>query len=63
MTGCDSSHVAVWELESGNKSIVFSNAHGNEEITSMVFDESWRRLITGARNGTIKVCYLSPLRN
>lgn len=55
VTGCDSSHVAVWELESGNKSIVFSNAHGNEEITSMVFDESWRRLITGARNGTIKV--------
>ncbi|XP_052069658.1 WD repeat-containing protein on Y chromosome-like isoform X4 [Mytilus californianus] len=55
VTGCDSSHVAVWELESGNKSIVFSNAHGNEEITCMVFDESWRRLITGARNGTIKV--------
>ncbi|XP_063446060.1 WD repeat-containing protein on Y chromosome-like isoform X2 [Mytilus trossulus] len=55
VTGCDSSNVAVWELESGNKSIVFSNAHGNEEITCMVFDESWRRLITGARNGTIKV--------
>ncbi|XP_064614731.1 WD repeat-containing protein on Y chromosome-like [Liolophura sinensis] len=55
VTGCDSSTVAVWELETGNKSIVFSNAHGDEEITCMAFDDSWRRLITGARNGTIKV--------
>lgn len=55
VTGCDSSNVAVWELESGNKAIVFSNAHGDEEITCMAFDESYRRLLTGARNGTIKV--------
>ncbi|XP_033741857.1 WD repeat-containing protein on Y chromosome-like isoform X2 [Pecten maximus] len=55
VTGCDSSNIAVWDLESGSKAIVFSNAHGEEEITCMVFDESWRRLITGARNGTIKV--------
>lgn len=55
VTGCDSSNVAVWELESGNKAIVFSNAHGDEEITCMAFDDSYRRLLTGARNGTIKV--------
>lgn len=55
MTGCDSSAVAVWDIETGSKAIVFSNAHGSEEITSMKFDASWRRLLTGARNGTIKV--------
>lgn len=55
VTGCDSSSIAVWDIETGNKSIVFSNAHGDEEITAMTFDESCRRLISGARNGTIKV--------
>ncbi|XP_048248360.1 WD repeat-containing protein on Y chromosome-like isoform X1 [Haliotis rufescens] len=55
VTGCDSSCIAVWDIESGRKSIVFSNAHGDEEITCMVFDETYRRLMTGARNGTIKV--------
>jgi WD40 repeat protein len=57
VTGCDSSSIAVWDIETGSKSIVFSNAHGDEEITCMVFDEVERRLITGARNGTIKVAY------
>ncbi|KAK7469672.1 hypothetical protein BaRGS_00036301, partial [Batillaria attramentaria] len=55
VTGCDSSAIAVWDIETGNKAIVFSNAHGDEEITCLVFDESYRRLISGARNGTIKV--------
>jgi WD40 repeat protein len=57
VTGCDSSSIAVWDIETGSKSIVFSNAHGDEEITCMVFDDVERRLITGARNGTIKVAY------
>ncbi|XP_035828989.1 WD repeat-containing protein on Y chromosome [Aplysia californica] len=55
VTGCDSSTIAVWDIETGNKSIVFSNAHGDEEITSMAFDTTYRRLISGARNGTVKV--------
>ncbi|ESO83976.1 hypothetical protein LOTGIDRAFT_108617 [Lottia gigantea] len=55
VTGCDSSCIAVWDIETGNKAVVFSNAHGEEEITTMVFDDNWRRLITGARNGSIKV--------
>ncbi|GFO38221.1 WD repeat-containing protein on y chromosome-like isoform x1 [Plakobranchus ocellatus] len=55
VTGCDSSTIAVWDIETGNKSIVFSNAHGDEEITCMAFDATNRRLISGARNGTVKV--------
>ncbi|KAK3758931.1 hypothetical protein RRG08_016011 [Elysia crispata] len=55
VTGSDSSTIAVWDIETGNKSIVFSNAHGEEEITCMAFDSTNRRLISGARNGTVKV--------
>ncbi|KAK3593630.1 hypothetical protein CHS0354_025521 [Potamilus streckersoni] len=54
-TGCDSSAIALWDIETGNKSVMFSNAHEDEEITCMTFDRSYRRLFTGARNGTIKV--------
>ena len=54
-TGCDSSVIALWDVDTGNKSVVFSNAHGDEEITCMMFDSTHRRLLSGARNGTIKV--------
>lgn len=56
MTGADDSSIMCWDFETGNKNLVFTNAHGDEEITSMAFDGNWRRLITGARNGTVKVC-------
>ncbi|KAI8506660.1 hypothetical protein Bbelb_160870 [Branchiostoma belcheri] len=55
VTGSDDSTVAVWDIETGNKSLMFTNAHGDEEITCMTFDTSLRRLITGARDGTIKI--------
>ncbi|KAF6023693.1 hypothetical protein EB796_017999 [Bugula neritina] len=55
VTGADDSSLMCWDFETGNKNLVFTNAHGDEEITSMAFDGNWRRLITGARNGTVKV--------
>ncbi|XP_019371875.1 PREDICTED: WD repeat-containing protein on Y chromosome-like isoform X1 [Gavialis gangeticus] len=55
VTGCDDSSVAVWDVETGTKHLFISNAHGNEEITCMALDSSQNRLITAARNGTIKV--------
>ncbi|XP_059147520.1 WD repeat-containing protein on Y chromosome-like [Physella acuta] len=55
VTGCDSSTIAVWDIETGNRSIVFSNAHGDEEITCLTFDSTCRKLISGARNGSVKV--------
>jgi len=55
VTGADDSSIMCWDFESGNKNLVFTNAHGDEEITCMAFDGNWRRLITGARNGTVKV--------
>lgn len=47
--------VCVWSIEDGEKIIQFSNAHGDSEITAMTFDQSKRRLITGARDGTVKI--------
>ena len=55
ITGSDDSCVIAWDLATGAKSIAFNNAHGGEEITSLGLDDSGRRLITGARNGVIKV--------
>ena len=53
----------MWDLATGTKTIQFSNAHkyvekGQEkcaEITSMTFDPSGRRLVTGGRNGSVKI--------
>ena len=47
--------MALWDIETGRKSMVLTEAHGREEITAMVIDDTLRRLITGARNGTVKV--------
>nr|XP_026689544.1 WD repeat-containing protein on Y chromosome isoform X2 [Ciona intestinalis] len=55
VTASDDSTVSVWDIETGSKSLTFSNAHGQEEITCLSFDDTCRRLFTGARDGTIKV--------
>lgn len=68
MSACHDSVVCVWSLETGEKIIQFSNAHGISEITAMRFDPSKRRLITGARDGTVRIwnfnngCCLSELQ-
>ena len=55
VSACHGSVVIVWNLETGEKIIQFSNAHPNSEITAMCFDPSLRRLITGARDGSVKI--------
>ena len=64
VSGADDSSVAVWDVETGAKSMLFEHAHGDYEITCMSFDANYRKLYTGARNGTVKVrtCALSLLR-
>lgn len=60
---CRESVVSVWDLNTGEKVIQFVNAHkrverGVEipiEITAMTFDGPGRRLITGARDGSVKI--------
>ena len=55
VSGADDSSVAVWDVEPGAKSMLFEHAHGDYEITCMSFDANYRKLYTGARNGTVKV--------
>ncbi|KAK2549406.1 WD repeat-containing protein on Y chromosome [Acropora cervicornis] len=68
VSACHDSVVCVWSLETGEKIIQFSHAHGTSEVTAMRFDPSKRRLITGARDGTVKIwnfnngCCLSQLK-
>ena len=47
--------VSVWDVDTGEKTMQFSHCHGNTEITAMAFDTAGRRLITGGRDGSLKV--------
>jgi len=52
----DGSFISVWDIENGKLMSKFGNAHGkNTKITSACFDESQRRLVTSAADGSIKV--------
>lgn len=55
VSGCQNSTVCIWDLASGDKIFKFFNAHGKLEITSMCYDRSGRRLITGSRDGIVKM--------
>ncbi|XP_033640138.1 WD repeat-containing protein on Y chromosome-like [Asterias rubens] len=63
VSACHDSVVSVWDLATGTKTIMFSKAHkymekGVEkcaEITAMTFDPSFRRLVTGGRDGSVKI--------
>ena len=47
--------MSVWDVDTGEKTMQFSHCHGNAEITAMTFDTAGRRLITGARDGSLKL--------
>lgn len=63
ISACQESVVSVWDSNTGDKLMQFMNAHSTlergmnipVEITTMCFDYNGRRLLTGARNGTVHV--------
>lgn len=63
VSACQNSVISVWDLYTGEKIIQAVNAHVREErgievpveITAMCFDEPQRCLVTGARDGSIKI--------
>lgn len=55
VTGHADSSLFLWDVETGKRRLYILNAHGEEVLSCMALDSSHRRLITGARNGTIKV--------
>lgn len=62
VTGHADSSVSLWDVETGRRRLQILNTHGEEKLTCMALDSSHRRLITGARNGTIKVKNYSKFR-
>ena len=55
MTGCEESVVTVWDINTGGRMLKLSNTHGVQEITCLSIDTGGKRLLTGARNGNVKV--------
>ena len=54
LTAGHDSYVAVWEIETGTKIIQFCVSK-KVEVTSMSLDRNQRRLITGSRDGVVKI--------
>ncbi|XP_040607344.1 WD repeat-containing protein on Y chromosome-like isoform X5 [Mesocricetus auratus] len=52
---CEASVVKVWDFETGRQVSEFIGTHGNAGITCLTFDSSGRRLITGGRDGCLKI--------
>ena len=55
VSGDASSVVQVWSIDTGQLVFRFDKLHGESKITSMAFDCSMRRLITGAHDGTVRM--------
>jgi len=54
-TTSDDSSISIWDVDTGVRSLMQTDAHGTEEITCVAFDDKNRRLFTGARDGSVKV--------
>lgn len=56
VSGCMRGVVSVWEIETGKRMMEFSvTGDRHVELTAMSLDESERCLLTGLRDGTIKM--------
>jgi len=47
--------ICVWDVRSGKLEFEFRRAHQDHKLTCMAFDESKRRLYTGAEDGVVKL--------
>lgn len=55
VSGCQTGTISLWDTTSGCKISSFHRPHGGLELTSMCFDKSGRRLITGSRDKVLKM--------
>ncbi|KAI8812174.1 WD40-repeat-containing domain protein [Cladochytrium replicatum] len=55
VSGCQNGTVSIWDIATGEKIFQFHNVHGKHELTAMCYDHSGRRLITGSRDGVMKM--------
>ena len=47
--------VKVWDIDTGMKVFEFCNVHGDSPITTIMLDDSGRKLVTGGQDGKIKI--------
>ena len=45
----------VWDVTSGRCCMKVDGCHGDQELTSLAVDVGGSRILTGSRNGVIKV--------
>lgn len=45
----------VWEVTSGRCVMKVEDCHGDQELTALAVDSGGNRILTGARDGAIKV--------
>ncbi|XP_058269068.1 WD repeat-containing protein on Y chromosome [Hemibagrus wyckioides] len=51
----EASIVKVWDVDTGSQLFEYGGAHGVSAITCMAFDLKGRRLVTGGRDGCLKI--------
>ncbi|KAG2468526.1 WD repeat-containing protein on Y chromosome-like [Polypterus senegalus] len=56
VSGCIGGFVCVWDILTGKKVVQFMNTEDRKAaITAMAFDDLQRRLITGCKDGTVRI--------
>lgn len=55
LSGSEGGEVRVWEAASGKCVLRIERCHGQHELTALAVDSEGRRVLTGARDGAIKV--------
>ncbi|XP_076833418.1 cilia- and flagella-associated protein 337 [Brachyhypopomus gauderio] len=51
----EGSVIKVWDVDTGAQVFEYGGAHGQSAITCMTFDPKGRRLVTGGRDGCLKI--------
>ncbi|KAM9468399.1 cilia- and flagella-associated protein 337 [Clarias gariepinus] len=51
----EASIVKVWDVDTGSQLFEYGGSHGVSAITCMAFDPKGRRLVTGGRDGCLKI--------
>ncbi|XP_036453237.1 WD repeat-containing protein on Y chromosome [Colossoma macropomum] len=51
----EGSVIKIWDVDTGNQVFEYGGAHGLSAITCMTFDPKGRRLVTGGRDGCLKI--------
>ena len=47
--------IKIWDIDTGAKVFEFCNVHDESPITTIMLDDTGRKLITGGQDGKIKI--------